>query len=963
MFSRFNQKVFLASLIAVALFFNRADNLVFAQSSDTQIADESTLYTLMPMFLPQADASLTYENLLAAIIKDQGYEAHCGSTQWVIEKTLWGEISKFFSQNTPPLESFYNGLNPTIFSGTDPYIVDFTKARVPLFRGMETKTETLKNSSFEGMFGANFQQSTDSYMLNSAGVSKRLLSAHQQCLAKIQNTLASIQICNEATDKPCTLNKTFSFQIAVDENGNSRAITEADSASLKDGEHSVDVTFDNGTLMGWIGEIRPELSGDDLYKQVCFDITGGDSLDSKPDYSPPNVNLDQIAKLREGMNRISMDLDSLYRLAFLVLVPRQDKGKTAGDDTFHFLQSSPQVDDYVHAPIFIAFKIPEFGTNKSLTAGNIDTLELAKMVIQAQEQNVKDIADQKSKRAEIYELAKAAPYSDDPIIKCPASYPQCERSDTNALRNTLIDVINGTAPDCTNATLRIVETETPAGSLSAEEDSEEVGGIEQIFNQEDVNWEKAGDLFTPASKDIKDYTYNNSSNKAIVDTLSSQASNLFEWQLTIDDDPPDLDDDVIVNAYLVIPLGETIKDVNKALSVFWNEEEFFELVRTNVIEDMKNKAGVIPKYYTIKGANVGIDASDSINPFDECHYEEVLKENSSGGWYAETIQVCENYTFGVSLEEKEKNILLPDFGLGFMIRKIQQKLRNSFNQTYNYILSCNRVEDMFLGRCSGDPQGNSTQAFCNGEAFQNIKNLPNAGQIPQFAKDVFTADIAARITPELIEAYEYAEQETGIPCEVVAGIHWTEGGLNANQSVFDGGNLRGGSLKEDAKLAMDHLVDKFGGNFDKNNIEYEALVEAIGNYNGLGNQNCGKDTRWLSGGKCPSIFFSEDHPHPLAYIDERHSDMDLIFCLDYVEFNCSVEPTAATLAELRSSLDEKQTQMGFTDETKEGLITDAAQYCYAGSNACQNFSDGSQYPKYERPGSLTTAILLHESGL
>jgi hypothetical protein len=959
-FSRFVAKTIFILFVSGIVFFAKPSDLVFAQTSDEQITTESNAYTLMPMFLPQAKPGLNYEDLLVALTKDQGYEAHCGGTQWVIEKTLWGDISKFFSENTPPLQSFYNGLNPTIFSGNDQYLVDFTKARVPLFRGMEIKTETLKNSSFEGMFGANFQQTADSYMLNSAGVSKRLLSAHQQCLVKIQNTLASIQICNEAIDEPCTLNKIFAFQIAVDENGQSRTVTSTE--TLKANEHLVDVTFDNGTLMSWIGEIRPELSGEELYTQVCTDITGGDSSAPAANYTPPAVGVDKIAKLREAMNRIPIDLDSLYRLAFLVLVPRQDKGKTVSDDPFYFLQSSPQVDDYVHAPIFIAFKIPEFGTNKSVTAGNVDTLELAKMVIQAKEQNDKDLEDQKSKRAEIYELAKAAPYADDSIINCPASYPQCARSDENALRNTLIDIINGTAPDCTNTTLRIVETETAVGDLNATESTAGTSGIEQIFNQEDTNWEKAGDIFTPASKDIKDYTYNSLTNKTIVDTLTSQGANPFEWSLTIDEDPPELDDNVIVNAYLVIPIGETIKDVNKALSIFWNEEEFFELVRTNVIEDMKNKAGVIPKYYTVKGANVGIDASDSISPPDECHYEEVLKENSSGGWYTETIQVCKDYTFGVTLEEKDKNILLPDFGLGFMIRKIQQKLRNSFSQTYNYILSCNRVEDMFLGRCSGDPKG-TAQSFCNGEAFENIKNLPDAGQIPQFAKDVFTADIAARITPELIEAYEYAEQETGIPCEVVAGIHWTEGGLNANQSVHDGGALRGGSLKEDAKSAMEHLVGKFSGNFDRNNIEYEALVEAIGNYNGIGNQNCSRETRWLNGGKCPPTFFSEDHPHPLAYIDERHSDMDLIYCLDYVEFNCSVSPTASTLASLRSSLDEKQTQMGFTDETKESLIEQAGQYCYAGSNVCQNFSDGSQYPRYERPGSLTTAILLHESGL
>lgn len=953
MFNRFVKKTIFVLLSAGALFFAGFSNQVFAQSSNTQIADESTSYTLMPMFLPQAKPGLAYEDLLKAIVKDQGYEAHCGATQWIIDKTLWGEISKFFSSNIPPLESFYHGLNPTIFSGTDPYIVDFTKARVPLFRGMEPKLETLKNSSFEGMFGANFQQSEDSYMLNAAGVSKRLLSAHQQCLVKIQNTLASIQICNEIINEPCTLDKNFSFKIAVNEAGGSRAMTGADSGSLKSDEHIVDVTFDNKTLMAWIEEIRPKLKNEDLYKQVCYDITGGDASNQDPDYSPPNVSLDKIARLREAINSVSIDLDSLYRLAFLVLVPKQDKGKNSSDDTFYFLQSNPQVDEYVHAPIFIAFKIPEFGTNKSFSAGNVDTLELAKMVIQAKTQNEKDVKDQENKRAGIYSLAQAAPYLKDPIIKCPPSYPQCERSDENALRNTLVDIINGTAPDCTNTTLRIVETEN----------SEETNGIEQIFNQEDLNWEKAGDLFTPASKDIKEYNYTSPVNKLIADKLKSKDLNLFEWELIIDQDPPEMDLPVIVNAYLVIPVGETIKDVNKSLSIFWSEEEFFEMVRTNVIEDMKNKEGVIPKYYTIKGANVGINASDSINPLDECKYETIPKQGFDGNWYSETVQVCTNYTFGVSLTETKGDMLLPDFGLGFMIRKIQQKLRNSFNQTYNYILSCNRVEDMFLGRCSGDPKGNSAQDFCSGEAFKNIKNMPSATQIPQFAKDIFTADIASGITPEAIEAYEYAEQETGIPCEVVAGIHWTEGGSNPTQSVFDGGALRGGSLKEDAKQAMEKLISKFGGSFDKNNIEYEALAAAIGAYNGLGNQNCGKATRWQNGGKCPPKFSSEDHPHPLAYIDERHSDMDLIFCIDFVEFNCSVSPTAVVLTELRSSLDEKQEQWGFTDERKESLIDQASRQCYAGSNVCQNFSDGNRYPRYQKPGSLTVAVLLNDSGL
>ena len=926
MFKRLVKKPIFVLLTASLLFFAGFNAAAFAQSNNTQIADESTLYTLMPMFLPGSAGSPSYDDLLTAMTKDQGYEAHCAGAQWVIERNQFGDIAKFFSQI--PRENFYT-VATQIYGGSSPYIVDFTKARIPVLRGMESKSSTIKNSSFEGMFGANYQTIENTYMLNSAGVSQRLLTSYQQCLAKSQNLFSISKICSEIEGEPCSLNKKYSVQ-------------------TNDGL----VTFKMLEILDWFSQMRPSLNGKQLYQQVCADITGGDegniagSNNSKP--SLPNVDQKLLDKTKKAVNIISIDLDSLYRLAFLVLVPTQN---IQGDeDKFHFLQSNPQVNEEVQAPIFIAFKIPEFGTNKSKFVDNIDSLELSKMAIQAHKQNEEDQKQQSLKRDKDLQAAKGAPYIQNPLIKCPDSYPQCNRNQNNALLNVLVDLINGTAPDCKNVTLRVVEETT----------------IESIFNQEDQNWEKAGDLFTPANKDIKDNLYKSNINQATVTRLTGSGANSFSWQMIIDQSNPDMrGKPVTVNAYLVLPVGETIKDVNKSLAIFWNEAEFFNLIKTNVIEDMKNadgtsKKGVIPKYYTIKGADVGISSSDIRSYIDNC--EEVLTIDENGLYRTEYI--CTNYNYGVGLDEADKDApLYPDFGLGFMLRKIQQTLRTTFDQTYNYIASCQRVEDMFLGRCSGDPNGDSTQSFCNGEGFKNIKNMPSAIQIPEFAKNIFSADIASRITPELIEAYEYAEQETGIPCEVVAGVHWTEGGLNANQSVFDGGALRGGSIKEDAKLAMEHLIDKFGGSFDKNNIEYEALVAAVGAYNGLGNQNCGKNTRWLNGGKCPPQFSSEDHPHPLAYVDDRHSDMDLIFCLDFVEFNCSVSPTGVTLSELRSSLDQKQQQWGFSDERKAELVKQASQHCYAGSTVCQNFSDGGRYPKYERPGSLTVAILLNESGL
>ena len=39
-------------------------------------------------------------------------------------------------------------------------------------------------------------------------------------------------------------------------------------------------------------------------------------------------------------------------------------------------------------------------------------------------------------------------------------------------------------------------------------------------------------------------------------------------------------------------------------------------------------------------------------------------------------------------------------------------------------------------------------------------------------------------------AYAAAEEATGVPCEIAAAVHFNEGGMNANQSLFDGGSLR-----------------------------------------------------------------------------------------------------------------------------------------------------------------------------
>ncbi len=980
-------------VVFLSFLFSFASSPIQAQR-DMLERDQARFYTLMPMFLPQSQNGVDYDDLLWAMTRDQGYEAHCGQMQWYLDKDLWGAISKFFSQETPPIQSFYNGLNPTIFGeggdgkGTafDPYVVDFTRARIPMFRGLQSPRDLQKDSSFQGMFGANYTQ-TSEYMLNASGVGQNLLSSYQQCLAKAQNIVASAMICDQVVGEECTINEKVSIDIAYrEDDGTSRTLRGAD-RQLQPGESKTHIGFAKNSLRDLFAEIRPNLHGKELYEQVCFDITGGDSTTLDTSYEPPPVSKEKIAQLREAIAAIPLDLDTLYRLAFLVLSPQQNKGKEGDSDgdKFYWLQdedSGGQIDSEAHAPIFIAFKIPDFGTNKSRIAGNIDSLELTKMAIQTKEQNDKDLLDQTKKRETIYEAAKASLTIPDgeQIINCPDTFAQCRPT----LNRVIKDIVNGMKVRCQNDTLRIIRPtesdengyiDTSGLKLTVGEKQAEMTAVEYIFNQEDLNWERAGDLYTPANKDVKTNEYKDPANTEIANQLSSSKTNYYEWQLVIDQDPPIMGAPIKVNAYIILPMGETIKDVNKALSIFWDEQKFFDMIEQNVIEDMivegtdKSKMGAIPKYYTIKDAQFGFTGTDSINPLDE----RVLEWQPGPFGIPIPKWIMKRYTFGVSFSETKGEMLIPDFGLGFMVRKIQQVVRATFDKSYNYISSCQRVEDMFLGRCKGDPDGQAAElSLCDGEAFKNIKGIPGETSIPGFAQDIFQSQIAPLITPELIEAYTYAEEQTGIPCEVVAGIHWTEAGLNPNGSVFSGAPLET-SLKEDAKAAMEHLISLFPNGFDRNNIPYEDLVAAIANYNGPGNLNCSYDlennprpTRWRTGGKCEAQFFGEDHPHAVAWIDGRHDDMDLIYCMDFVEWSCQTQGTEVEQQKaadyIREWMQNVDAADRWSEERIQSHVQEAASKCFASAPLCQALSGGKKYPRYDRPGSLTTAILLNAAG-
>lgn len=135
-------------------------------------------------------------------------------------------------------------------------------------------------------------------------------------------------------------------------------------------------------------------------------------------------------------------------------------------------------------------------------------------------------------------------------------------------------------------------------------------------------------------------------------------------------------------------------------------------------------------------------------------------------------------------------------------------------------------------RCDFVAPPSASSSACTGEAFKKItgeKTAPSsAGQ------NYFDSNIQPNLSDELIAAYAEAEKQTGVPCEVLAGIHFKEGDNSPDQDLQSGAPLAGRTLTESAIQAAEELKGKAGGAITSIN----QLIQALSYYNGGGNSNC-----------------------------------------------------------------------------------------------------------------------------
>lgn len=200
------------------------------------------------------------------------------------------------------------------------------------------------------------------------------------------------------------------------------------------------------------------------------------------------------------------------------------------------------------------------------------------------------------------------------------------------------------------------------------------------------------------------------------------------------------------------------------------------------------------------------------------------------------------------------------------------------------------IADYATGTRKGCAESSSPvpEGKCDGALFAKLIEGSPYQETGAKGTAYFESSIKPNLTPELMNTYAAAEKETGVPCEILAGIHFVEADLNPNGSLVSGRPLgtaepdAGGAvfntLLDSAIHAGEELKGKVGGTLG----DAQTAITALSRYNGGGNSNCQLGYPYpIPYGGCPRLFEGEDDIYPMSFLDPKHDTMYLLYCADY----------------------------------------------------------------------------------
>lgn len=589
---------------------------------------------------------------------NQGYEVQCAKPRWFLAGQVHGDIEEYFEEYTKPVrltaESVYAG--------------EFAEAKIPLFQGSEDIPDTTKISSYEGYFGANYQKDKP-VTLNSGGVATTLLTREAQCKVKFENLKSQYGMgkffCEKFLDPgaPCYVNQ----------------------VQIPDTDYGGWVLF-----LRMAGMFEKTSNTEPPRNFSCNDLMGSWDPSLEADFG---ITFDQfestVRPLGEAVAHSELNPGALYRLAFLVISIKQNVMDGNEEVNPGLFESNEDIFDYLEivtplpdgatfermpvkheAPMVIGFKVPVTATNAIFSEPYfMDTARLTAYMFTEKDNIERHFEEMKKQRTKyVGDILYQKEFK--PIINC-GGLPQCLGGDPETqLLLSLIDQINGSGLDC-------------GGFEGVYENVTELG------SRAEVNEDNAREFKPPFFSR----------------TFPSDNKYTFDWNIIVKDVNVngDLDGDQIkIRGHLVTPYGADMEYVNKTLQQIFTKDEFKKIVENNCVPDFGGKCGVIPEYLTFIDSVAEHRSKTDTFKFIYHQPPGCIEHcpKDSEDWCIE----CERKSFvGVTVEFPQVDMRILGGELGWTIRKIQETLRDFGSKAHDYIASCERTEDMFLGRCKGYP--------------------------------------------------------------------------------------------------------------------------------------------------------------------------------------------------------------------------------------------------------------------
>jgi hypothetical protein len=184
--------------------------------------------------------------------------------------------------------------------------------------------------------------------------------------------------------------------------------------------------------------------------------------------------------------------------------------------------------------------------------------------------------------------------------------------------------------------------------------------------------------------------------------------------------------------------------------------------------------------------------------------------------------------------------------------------------------------------CAG--AGAVSSSKCDPTLWNEMIGDTDQMPLPQATAQILNSKmfVDGALNPDLDAAYAQVAEDTGIPCEVLAGHHFEEAtshffGDNdpSEYSAANGGYVGKNGFLESVRNSAKGVL-----RWPPSSIE--TLITEMSNYNGGGNGNCqlGFPAPIPYGG-CPKQFIGEDDPYATNLLDARHTNMYLLYCGDF----------------------------------------------------------------------------------